>query len=401
MNRLKKIGALLLALALVLSLAVPAFADDDPVTLTGGKAGSTESTLARKLSIQKELTVFNPTAAKVYAPNIEYTYAIAAGPAGALIDDNTTATGILALTNSGPLPTIPTDKIKWESAEEVDASAAGAANAKSFTIDFSAVNFPGAGVYRYTLTESAVYAGTGVTDSGSHTRYLDVYVKDSNVIYGYVLSTVGGDIDGAAESDAQKTVGFVNANGNAADRYYTTNLTVSKTLVGDSAKNNNPFPFHVNVTAAAVTKAQIKTAKSGTATVTATSLGDAALNGQKDESVTIANGGSVSFIGIPAGTTIEVKEQNNVAGTTYTSSYSVDGAAAAGEKNIYKDEWSETASVTTADEETSAHTIAFTNTLALISPTGVVLRVAPYALMLAAGIVLLVLSRKRRASEEA
>ena len=46
-------------------------------------------------------------------------------------------------------------------------------------------------------------------------------------------------------------------------------------------------------------------------------------------------------------------------------------------------------------------TIAFTNTLLVISPTGVVLRVAPYVLMLGVGLVLLVIARKRRLAREA
>ena len=45
------------------------------------------------------------------------------------------------------------------------------------------------------------------------------------------------------------------------------------------------------------------------------------------------------------------------------------------------------------------HTL-FENNLEEISPTGVVLRIAPYALALTAGVLLFVLSKKRRYGEE-
>ncbi len=53
-----------------------------------------------------------------------------------------------------------------------------------------------------------------------------------------------------------------------------------------------------------------------------------------------------------------------------------------------------------ADDDVS-HVIAFTNVLETISPTGVALRVAPYVAILCGGIVLLVLTKKRKADEEA
>ena len=45
-------------------------------------------------------------------------------------------------------------------------------------------------------------------------------------------------------------------------------------------------------------------------------------------------------------------------------------------------------------------TVTFTNTLLTISPTGVALRIAPYAIMLFVGIALFVITRRRENTEE-
>ncbi len=51
----------------------------------------------------------------------------------------------------------------------------------------------------------------------------------------------------------------------------------------------------------------------------------------------------------------------------------------------------------TVDQDTDIdYTVAITNTLLQISPTGIVTRYAPYDLILVAGVVLLVISKKRK-----
>lgn len=415
MTKMKKFGALLLALVLVLSLSAPAFADD--TTLTNGVAGTNAGTaLSKSVQIEKELVVYNQDEVTVAAPQITYTYTLTQGSADMLITDSD---NVKALTKAGPLPSVTTATVVYNN-EDINAAAAGESNKKTFSFDFSSVNFEAAGVYRYVITETTDVekAAAGITEGSiSNVRYLDVYVRDAKdnesgrQIYGYVLFSENNPINGMADAtentvtNAVKTTGFVASNGPdgttqlTADQYYTFNVTVSKTLVGDAAKNNNQFPFTVVLTAGGITQnVLLKKAVTGTATQADLTAGTLSQTLEP----TIAHNGSVKYIGIPCGTTVQVSETNNVVGTTYASVYSVDNAASAGEKNIYTNEVSETAALNTTGDaaDTVAHTVAFTNTLVLISPTGVVLRIAPYALMLSAGIVLFVLSRKRKAAEE-
>ena len=77
---LRKVASILVATAMVAMLGMTALADE---TLpSGGVTGSKTSTLTTTLVIKKELKVYNPSAEKVYGPNVTYTYSIAASSAG-------------------------------------------------------------------------------------------------------------------------------------------------------------------------------------------------------------------------------------------------------------------------------------------------------------------------------
>ena len=403
MKNLKKLGALLLALVLVLSLGATAFADSDLVGdgVDGNKTATSSSTT---VTLYKELTVYNPTATTINAPSISYAYAIEGADGGSTITDTD---GISAVTYAGVGTPSITATVTWAPPETVTAAAGGAKNIKPIVVNFGSVTFPRAGVYRYKITETiadADYTAAGVVDGSiSNVRWLDVYVKDTNIIYGYVLMDAAND---TVDSTTAKTEGFVATTGTGAktaDQYHTFNLTIKKSVVDDEyiKSSGHKFPFTVTFTNSTVTGA-VKPIVTATTNATLTQADAAAIASFAATAPKIADGASVTYTGIPMGTAVSIVEQNDVAGTTYAVTTTGADANISNEMVASGSSTSGTISITaqTAGSEADK-TVAVTNNMQIISPTGVVLRVAPYILMLAAGIVLLALSRKRRSREEA
>ena len=321
--------------------------------------------------------------------------------------------------------------IAWTSGETVTAADDGAANLKDLTIDFSNVVFGAAGVYRYVITETApAYAASGVTETTSatnpHVRYLDVYVRPVTTgftdgtaaadwdIYGYVCMLESEEITDAgdtATTGAVKTNGFVSGTNDGtdylADSYYTYNVTVSKTVTNDAyAKATHAFPFTVIFTNATVTNAvDISSSTTGTATGFTDPASAALSTGTTKGIVSLKDSSSVKYIGIPNGTNVEVYETNDVAGVTYQVTTSLDGAntvdkavtdgttpTTAEVQSATKPAYQSTKATITPTVDTDddvSHTIAVDNNLQLISPTGFVVRFAPYMLVLLGGILLI------------
>ena len=459
-NTFKKLGALVLVVVMMLSLSVAAFATDSE-SLTGekgviGEFTSPDQPTAKKNSVllYKEITAYNQDASTVYAPVMEYSYSIAPGSAGKTVKDAggtslhatgtavevQTKAGLAGATISGSVDngtTYTAGTLSLTNDVQLTTAADGYANKFPLKVDFSGVTWTGAGVYRYVITETTAVAdknAAGITDGGiAETLYLDVYVKDAATagqyeIYGYVCFKANNNIDGTDSTSvtaAEKTEGFVTGDTDGsgatdadeqADKYYTFNLTVSKTLNGDQAMNSHQFPFNVDFTNASVTaniKLDQQTTTGGGITANQPAPAGVSSLDVADPNLKLANGASVKYIGIPVGvtaaTTVAVFERNDVTGTIYKSSYTVDNGTASPAKSI---SWVSTGDANKSDvanlpaltanaADTVSHTIAFTNTLEIISPTGVALRVAPYVLMLSVGMILVLFSRRRKAEEEA
>ena len=456
---LKKIGALIVAVAVVMSLSSTLFAAGEDVTLNDGEVGGytavdSPETQAKKVKIAKEITAYNVDEAVVNAPTITYTYSIAGDSSGYTVTDETTdhASGVAitkatltGITTNVSMMGTAANEISWTTDETLNTSKTGEVNLKYLTIDFSSVVFTEPGVYRYVLTENLksgfTYDNTGVTQTtdttAGNTRYLDVYVRRADGftdgtlatdwdIYGYVCMYDNEDIDPTNDTTtkgAVKTNGFVAATNDGteikADSYYTFNVTVSKTLTGDAYSASHKFPIQVDYTNAKVTQnvkliAEIDTS---VASKVADYAHNAVAASSLDGLVKISDGGAVKYIGIPCGTQVDVYETNDVIGTIYRTTVTVDGTAGTA-KDITststpggfvaysaQDYNSNLGTITTTanqnDDATGLHTVEIDNVLQLISPTGIIIRSAPYILLFGAAAALFVVSRRWKKKEEA
>ena len=137
----------------------------------------------------------------------------------------------------------------------------------------------------------------------------------------------------------------------------------------------------------------------------------------KDGTPSIASGATVKYIGIPQAAYATVTETNDVTGTTYTTTATETIGSGSATDVVFANTStaalsSDSKKATTDQGDTavyaqgtptadSNYAVQFTNTLAIISPTGVAFRVAPYVLMLFAGMALVLITRRRENTEEA
>ena len=390
---LRKVASIFVATAMVAALGVSAMAAELPEEgVTGDKNPATA--LETTLVIQKDLKVYNPSADEVYGPGVSYTYTIGAGSAEKEITD---VDGVKALTKAGVgTPTI-TGSVAYPNNEKVDAAPAGESNLKPIEINFANVTFPGAGVYRYVVTERCSNkAAVGVVgDNATETvRYLDVYVRDPKdgetgyKIYGYVLFAVDDDIDGSTAAsnnldDVVKTQGFVDTTTGSgsgaatlkADAYYTYNLEVKKTLVNDAANNDHGFPFTLTFTKPDGVSGNFNLISSD---------GDP-LAMDASITTTIANGNSVTYTGIPCGTTVGISEKTDLSNVMLEPQDNTDPVTV----------------TTTKGAEGEDKTVEFTNEYVLISPTGVALAILPFVILFTFGVGFLVAGTAKRKEDEA
>jgi len=382
---MKKILAFVLAMIMVMAMGTVAFAADtiDDNT-TVGAAGWT--------------VTFNDTfkitdgddAANLPAATFIYTITAGSGAAA-----TTTSPLITAGVVDGSKPSITNST---HTATESGITT----NTVDVKVDFTGVPFTAAGIYRYNVkvaqdasnvTKDDISLDVKNTTPGSGSYILDVYVKKVEngtattfEPYAYVLSKSGA-INTFTTGTNENTVTYNESEkvDTITHEYTTYNLTVKKVIKGDLAANSFDFtitisnvPTGVIFTQDAVNKAN---ATSYTLTAALTNNGTTVIKGLPS-TVTYAIKEAVNQL---EGYTVEVTDDNKAHGT-----YTWIGTAGSAT------EYGNATATTIGDADTA---VQFTNTLNNISPTGVVMRVAPFAIMLGAGVVLLVLSKKRKSED--
>lgn len=290
-----------------------------------------------------------------------------------------------------------------------------------------------AGIYRFKLTDTttaAALTAAGIERDPDYdpVRYMDVYVEWANDehtemrVFGWVLykTTNGTDsadgttsivYDGTDGTTGIKVTGYnvdseMLDNDSTSDEYHTYNMTVTKTTTGSMADLNHEFPVSV-----AFANANVKsladfysTGDFQNAALALDANGAYAVNADFSAAPSVKNGDTFTFVGLPAGTTFQIAEKNDTVDSykvtilddtmdAYMKGTATDGILIAS--------GSDTGLTTAAalgnlnGSAYESEDIKITNKLDAISPTGYVIRFAPYVIILVIGVFLMVAAKRQ------
>jgi len=447
---MKKLTALLLALVMVLAMSATAFAADD--TYKGANDPNAIGVAGTEaIPMTKSIIFFNENSSAVYEPNITFKYTVepaTLAESTTTVNDGTNVAyvhpGVTGGVAGVEIPFTSTTDAKTSSPDGVEVE-----ETRDLSVDLSKFSAPG--IYRYKITErvgaSTDAAGdndalkaAGLTareDGYIDTRYLDVYIRYNAAreleMYGAVIfstagnATAGTDGKDSITTDTEKTTGFQPGadptspapsdykSDVTVDKYTTYDFTVKKTVSGLGDKNHE-FPFYVDIANSIAGAKYTYKDKAGTSTpeVIGTAATIAKGTNNKDSTLKLKDGESVTFVGVPSNQTteltVDVTEYNDTVDKYVPEVTAKNGTitmestnAAKGNAMTEKTGSDSTSTFAVKTNDVTAQILTIDNNLPEISPTGVVLRVAPYAIMLGAGVVLFIIlkSRKNKAVEEA
>ena len=359
---MKALAASAMSLALVAGMtAMPAMAID--VSIPNDEGTTTAITFTTTLDMA------NATGANV--PAVTFDYSIAAGTA---VDDDATNKEILA----GVVDNISIGDAVFT---------AGGNATQTVTVNFSNVTFPHAGIYRYEIT-AIDPSDADITMDEDNTRTLDVYVTNKTgggleISYVVLMKDAVNLLQtGAYAGTVAKSEGFTNS-------YTTYDLTLDKVVVGTMGDKTKEFNFTINFTGGT----QGETMTYGEQTITFGENGTASVTGIK-----LADSTAVATItGIPSGVSYTVVE-NIARNEGYTATATVQkGTGTATPATVTVADTTQTVAQQTMGKNDNA--VVVTNTKNAVNPTGIILNVAPYALMVVIALAGVVVFLRKRVEE--
>ena len=339
-------------------------------------------------------------------PAATFSFTITSGSASAATEN---AMAVLAGPTADNAPSITNavftpDDAAYESAQPGDIITLGGNEkyaSKSVTIDFTGVSFDEPGIYRYIVSETPLEQ-PGAFTQDQNPKTLDVYVTDDNgslTIASYVLhsdsaapvrNATGGsqDVAEALSAVANKVTGFIN-------RYSTKNLTIKKQVSGNQASKDKYFRYTLNITNAGAgskiiadvsTNAEVQPLTNSATVYNGETMGNA-------NNVTVLtcdeNGAFTQDFYLKHDQSITLKQLP--AGASWTLSEAAEDYASQDLSALDAAEYSAN-SGTIADQDV---TIGLMNTRNGVIPTGIMLSIAPYLLMvLLAGAGMVLAGRK-------
>ena len=260
---------------------------------------------------------------------------------------------------------------------------------KEATIDFTGCTFTEPGIYRYVITESGT--NQGISNDDHADRYLDVYVTDNETglsgleVKGYILHANDTEIGAGDQSGSDgvandsKSQGYTNV-------YATGNLTFKEGVSGNQASRDKYFAYTVEITGAtAGTTYQVDLSKADT--VSGTNVATIKENQGKTNPATLT---------VPAGQTsvsgtfyMQNNQEITIRGLAENTGYTVtakeeDYKSTPAGVTGYADATNGTISTTTraaGEVKTS-----YLHSRSGVIPTGVVLKIFPFAVMMLAGV---------------
>lgn len=411
---MKKILAFVLAMIMVMAMSTVAFAADDTYS---GSASTNMDVSNGSIPFTKSIVLFNTDGKAIREPNISFTYAVTP----ATVDNGTTVTdsnNVSVAVQSGEDGAFPNNlTLSFSDANTVTAPADGVEVEKTGNLTIDTSVFTHAGIYRYVITETA--DPTDVTTVGlderttdyKNTRYMDVYIMNgtNGLEWKYAVIFKNISVNDSITTSTDKTTGFepgstTYENDGTVDKYHTYNLKVAKLTTGDLADTTHDFPFEITLTNTKVAAADAITVDYAN--------GNATYDGTAPTTVDISttavvlkpkmsSGDEVTITGIPSYTNVMVKETNDTYDKYVPSIKTQTGFTGLTlTQTTALDPLNGTTQLSAVANITAEGKIEIENNLPNPSPTGLVIRFAPYAIMLVAGVVLLGLTKKRKANED-